>query len=202
MTLSHSPNIVRDGLILNIDPDNLKSYPGSGSSIKNLMDNSSHTLNGTYSKQNIGMRLTNTSTVATSNVSRLNISSYSSIRTISVWVNIISIPSGNGYVLDARNGIVNGYVWIGLVGTDWPFMYVNGGNKISASTTEAFAQGSWRFLTFESLSSFTDDVTMFARFSNNEGLNCIFGQILFYNKVLSSTEIKQNFNALRGRYGI
>ena len=197
----YKKQIVSNGLILNIDPDNPLSYPGSGSGIKNLIDNSSHTLNGTYSKQSIGIRLTNTSTNRLSNVSRLNISSYSSIRMISVWVYIHSSPATR-YLLDARSGSSGGYIYDPEYGPNWIAYYLNNGSRSTPSVANTFTTGVWKFLSVENSLSFTDDVTMFSRFSNNEGLDCTFGQILFYNKVLSQSEVSQNFDSSRSRYGL
>lgn len=202
MGVTYNPSIVKNGLILCLDPDNIKSYPGNGSNIINIIDNTNQTLNGTFSKSSVGIRLTNTSTTMTSNVSRLNISSYSSIRTIAFWLYMIDNPAGSTYVLDVRSGLANGYIWTGQVGTNWPTISVNGADKTTATTANSFVTGSWRFLTYESDVDFTDDVTMFSRFSNNEGMNCTFGEILFYSRVLTNSEINQNFNATRGRYGI
>jgi hypothetical protein len=39
MALSHSPQIVRDGLVLYLDAANIKSYPGTGTSWANLSSN-------------------------------------------------------------------------------------------------------------------------------------------------------------------
>lgn len=39
MALTHSPKIVRDGLVLHLDAANVKSYPGSGSTWKDLSKN-------------------------------------------------------------------------------------------------------------------------------------------------------------------
>jgi hypothetical protein len=201
MSLSHSPQIVRDSLILCVDPDNIRSYPGTGSSILNLVDGTSQTLNGTFSKPSLGIRLTNNTGNNFTNVSRLNINSYSSIRTISLWVNIID-NAVTRYVLDARNGLTNGWVYNASVGAAWPTMSINGQNKIAANVTDSLSAGAWKFLTYEASGNFTDDVNMFSRFSNNEGLDCTFGQILFYNRVLSNLEISKNFNATKGRYSL
>jgi hypothetical protein len=198
---SFGEQLVTEGLIVHIDPDISASYSGSGATMYNLINNQEQTLHGTFSKNSPGIRLTNTSGTATSNVSRLQVQAYSSIRMISVWLYNIGNPASN-YVLDARTGLSNGYVWSGQIGPDWPFMYVNNGSRISSTTSDTFATGSWRMLTFESGISFSDDVTMFARFSNNEGLNCFFGKILFYNKVLSQSEVTKNFNATRSLYGV
>jgi hypothetical protein len=202
MSLSHSPSIVTNGLILCLDPDNTKSYPGTGSSITNIIDGTNQTLNGTFSKSSLGIRLTNTNASLGSNVSRLNINTYSSIRTISLWVNIINFPAGGTYVLDARNGLTNGYLWYSGIGNTWINMSTNGQNKVATNLTDSFTTGSWRFLTYESNAFFTDNVTMFSRFTNDEGMNCTFGEILFYNRVLTNAEISQNFNALKSRYGL
>ena len=202
MSLVHSaPSIVTDGIILCLDPDNRRSYSGSGPSIANIVDGTNQTLNGAFSKPSLGIRLTNASGNISSNISRLNINSYASIRTISLWVNIID-NAVTRYVLDARNGLTNGFIYDGSIGTGWTNMSVNGENKKSANVADSLVTGSWRFLTYESSVNFTDDVTMFSRFSNDEGLNCTFGQILFYNKVLTNAEINQNYNALKWRYGL
>ena len=39
MALSHSPSIVIDGLVVHIDAGNIKSYPGSGTTLKDLSKN-------------------------------------------------------------------------------------------------------------------------------------------------------------------
>ena len=46
MALAHSPRIVRDSLILYVDAANSKSYPGSGTTWKDLSGSNHHlTLN-------------------------------------------------------------------------------------------------------------------------------------------------------------
>ena len=46
MGAAGGPNIVRDSLAIAYDTDSEKSYPGSGSSIKNLINNAYGTLGG------------------------------------------------------------------------------------------------------------------------------------------------------------
>ena len=60
MGLIHSPNIIRDGLMLHLDAANVKSYPGSGTLWKDLSGNGRHaTLRGTspasFDSQNKGV---------------------------------------------------------------------------------------------------------------------------------------------------
>ena len=47
MALAHSPHIVRDNLILYVDAGNVKSYPGSGTTWKDLSGKGNDTVNGT-----------------------------------------------------------------------------------------------------------------------------------------------------------
>ena len=56
MGLSHSPNIVTDGLVLCLDAANPRSYPGSGTSWLDLSGQGNNgTLNGpTFSNDNSG----------------------------------------------------------------------------------------------------------------------------------------------------
>ena len=39
MGTSYAPNIVKDGLVLNVDPANLRSYPRSGTDVTDLVNN-------------------------------------------------------------------------------------------------------------------------------------------------------------------
>jgi hypothetical protein len=57
MALSHSPQIVKDGLVLYLDAANIKSYPGTGSVITDLSGNANHgtLINGpTFTSTNLG----------------------------------------------------------------------------------------------------------------------------------------------------
>ena len=58
MGVSYNPKIVTNGLVFSIDANNTKSYSGSGSSITDLTkNNTTATLNGTYSFSSDGIRL-------------------------------------------------------------------------------------------------------------------------------------------------
>ena len=46
------------------------------------------------------------------------------------------------------------------------------------------------------------NMNLFSRFSDNEGLDVTFAVASIYNRVLSAEEIEQNFNALKGRFGL
>lgn len=196
-----SQQVIQNGLLVHIDPDISASYSGSGATIYNLVNNQAQTLYGSYSKPSIGIRLNNPSSDRLANTSRLQVQSYSGIRMISVWVYAHS-ANATRYLLDARTGSSGGYIYDGGYGPDWPYYYLNNGARSAPSVSDTFSTGVWKFITVEHTSSFTDDVTMFSRFSNDEAWDCTFGKILFYNTVLSQADITANFNATRSLYGI
>lgn len=208
MSLQHSPKIVTDGLVLALDTGNSKSYPGSGASIINLVDNTPQTLNGTYSYANGQIRLTNTSGTATSNTSYLKLTTLSNIRTVSIWYYQHSALSIARYLLDTRAGAATGYVYgtasgANDIGAIWSsgILYVNAiANPMLWSNIESV--GTWQNVTLIANSSATDDMNVFSNSSNNEALDVTFTQVSVYNRVLSSQEVLQNFNATRGRFGI
>ena len=201
-----SQDIVRDGLIVYIDTADILSYPGSGSTINNLIGGAPiGTLSGSFTWNSVArtMKLNNTSSTAISNISHLQLNSVSNIRTVSTWYFIHSNPALNSYLYDARNGFADGYVWQGQVGPTWTQSSLNGASRVTSNTTDIFnTLSTWRNVTLYNSAAGTDDITFFARFSNNEGMDASFGVILIYNKVLTDLENLQNFNFFRSRFGI
>jgi hypothetical protein len=59
-----------------------------------------------------------------------------------------------------------------------------------------------RFRGIVRTSQASDDITFFARVTNDEGMNYVFGPILVYNRAITEAENAQIFNRYRGRYGI
>ena len=66
-------------------------------------------------------------------------------------------------------------------------IYINSVNTDSKSTSLNVTDGAWYFA---------------SRAGGTEFLNCNIAQVSIYNKALTASEIQQNFNALRGRFGI
>ena len=218
MGTNYNPQIVTNGLVLCLDAANPKSYPGSGANLYNLVDGVAATLNGTYSAGTAAVgtsvsgmqtiRLTNSDLiVATNNISYIKTPSFTNITTVSIWFyqhtyNIIS-----RYILDGRTGGAGGWIYNGSIGSNWStgVTYVNGGASSGTpdwSNWGGDATGVWKNVTFIANTPFTDDINIFSRFTNTEGLDVTFGIILIYNRVLTQSENLQNFNSLRGRYNL
>ncbi|NBO62251.1 MAG: hypothetical protein EBU82_15085, partial [Flavobacteriia bacterium] len=200
------PAYVSDGILAHFDPAHSSSYSGSGTSMTSLVSGgATATFSGTYSSGTI--RLTNTSSTATSNTQYIQLAStnLTGVRTVSFWVKIESIQTLNRYLIDARS--TTGESWIlynqstGLyeVGTLWNggMLYVNNVPYTLNTTNidKVFATTGWKHVTLVTASSsFSSDIKLFSRYVLNEALDCSVGPIWVYNKVLSASENTQNYD--------
>ena len=228
MATYYNPRIVTNGLVLCLDAANTKSYPSTGTTWTDLSGNGNNgtLLNGptfssanggsiVYDGTNDGVRVTLPSTT----------SSYNTF-TYNAWIRIGS--SGTGFIyrtiIDQDNdtlffgtlvlGTPNSHTLVSYDPTwstnytlninQWynvalshingqPLLfYVNGvlvstsPNATTNHTTTYFGIGS----------GFPDANT------TNESWIGNIAQASIYNRALSAAEIQQNFNALRGRYGL
>jgi hypothetical protein len=174
----------------------------------NLFDMSgngvSASLNGTYSFANNAIRLVNNNATATNNISHIQIGNLTNITTVSLWYYVNAIPAIR-YLLDMRTGGDGGWIYSAGTGGNWASgtLYVNGGTAQSVIWENIEPSiNVWRNITVIANTSATDDINLFSRVSDNEGYDVTFGEVYIYNRVLSETENRENFNALRGRYGI
>jgi hypothetical protein len=226
MTIGYNPRIVTDGLVLCLDAANAKSYPGSGTQWKDLSGLGNHAtlVNGpTYSATNKGIFSFN----GTNNSAYVSVSPDvldNNPWTISIVCNISSAESGVG-----RQGWL---VWKGvnIQSSNKLFsMSVTGGKLEIAhwSNDTIFQNADIKFdqwgiysCTFDgslenvyidnalkgskttSLAIIPGDFNIGSRAGSSEFLNSGISNFVIYNRALTQAEITQNFNALRGRYGI
>lgn len=216
MSFHHSPKIVTDGLEFCFDPINSKSYSG-GSTIRDISGNNKNgTLNGTYSLTNIqGVRsLLFTST--SSPVSNLVQGNTINLRTISIWYNRRNTAGvGSNYLLDARTGMSNGYIWQGGFGPgaggwDVSTVYENGVdistgkvfNTLIGDSSGLLSADRWRNVTIVNNANYNCTIRFFSRYTDDEVVNVAISHITAYNRALSPTEVLQNYNALKGRFNL
>ena len=211
MGLFHSPKIITDGLSFSIDASNSKSYPGSGSSITDLTkNNTTATLNGTHSFSSEGIRITNNNSDRNSNVSHIQLGSVTNITTVSLWYKLESTSSNaTRYLLDMRTGGSTGWIYLYGAGSNWDSgsIYLNSKNLGTITSTNVAAAvtnnvGQFRNIVVIAATPATDDMNLFSSVSDNEGLDVTFAAASIYNRALSADEIAQNFQALRGRFGL
>jgi hypothetical protein len=221
MSVFGGPSNVTTGLVLALDAANPKSYPGSGTAWNDLsgLGNTGTLENSpTYSSSNGGSLLFNGTSqrVLCGNASNLQIT----VGTISVWFN-----ADNGNV--SYNGIITKQNAWGLFVKDNILVSYDWGNGAERSTGITVGNSSWNYaaMTFtESLGTPSNNAivylngvsvltTTIKNFNNavqvqvgDGNAGQYFGgniaQASVYNRVLSASEILQNFNAHRGRYGL
>ena len=230
MGLVHSPRIVTDGLVLALDAGNTKSYPGSGTTWTDLSGNGNNgtLVNSVGYNSSNGGSLTFDPTLNqyVSFTSESQTSLQSQQISLCCWIKQIpydnyyglfgwsSYGSGGGILLDISSPGATGYpnlqagngAWTTVnsninLGTSIGYVvgtydgsslkiYINGvlANSVNAAITIGY---SGRQLVLGRYG-----------FSNlNEYSGSIFTASI-YNRALTASEVQQNYNALRGRFGI
>ena len=225
--LAHSPKIVMDGLVLCLDAGNGRSYPGSGTTWSDLSGNGNHfQLQGSPSFDSIeGFTFVNgtTSTYAISS----SFSIPQTELTIEVWYKTSS-SSGTGIVSHATSNNDNQMLLFnpssvslyGPVGAkdsgvdtaDGVWHQVTRTSLRSSGLEELYLDGTKVYSsTLAAGTNFTTDGTFVIAqeqdsvgggFSASQAFGGQIANIKLYNRALSQDEIKQNFNALRGRFGL
>ena len=225
MGLAHSPRIVTDGLVLCLDAANTKSYPGSGTTWTDIsgkgydgtltngptfssnyggnivLDGSNDFVTGVHNSE---LNLRNDVTVecwfrrtgGTSNWVRIFGKGNSSNRTYGLWYHVNS-----NYFLYQRYGPSNINVmptisvvlneWYHMVGTSsgsTHTLYLNGVKVGTGSLSQTFHSSTdpYKVGSFDGSYHHIGDVS-----------NC-----RIYNRGLSEAEVKQNYNAHKGRFGL
>lgn len=227
MGLSHSPQIVTDGLIFCLDAGNKRSYPGSGTTWTNLILNNNPAFinNPTFSSANLGSFYLNGSnhfihpTYNLGNefsfLSWVNIPDVYNIQTIfanvqagtgtngfKIFVNsyntsnravLLEIGNGSsGFTVITNTGIISPNTWyqIGFTANknnSTLKIYVNGVNLASGTSGINYNTNAQLYLGYM--------ITQYPMQGNISNYS-------IYNRALTQQEVSQNFNALRGRYGI
>lgn len=208
------PSIVTDGLIVYLDATKSSSYPGSGTVWYDLSGNGNDaTLYSgvAYSASNGGaLVFDKVNDYAQGNLNP-NITVNSVFSTIT-WINASSVASGQH--LTNIKGISQFYVLSGKLGT-YAYGNVSGGTVYSngwymASMLRKVTGNSSLYLNDKevavgSLPSATLSTAYVIGNYVGGGSYYFGGKIavsMIYNRALSQSEIIQNFNALRGRYGV
>ena len=212
MATNYSPKIVTDELVLCLDAANPKSYPGTGTTWFDLSGNNN---NGTLSAETIG---TTSSGVMTFNGVNTTISIPSP-----------NLATSNCTVMGVAKRTVTGGRLISGGANNWLLGHWSSSSRvcyqlgwITASTgpndsayhiyasTANIAGDDYRF--YDSNVEYTtiptggsagpNGFTLGRYYAGTEFGTGEITQLLAYSRILSSEEMTQNFNALRGRYGI
>jgi hypothetical protein len=228
MGIAYNTSIVRDGLVLHLDAANVKSYSGSGTVWKDLSgnENNSTLANGVaYSSNNNGLL----SFDGVDDHADFFAPSLSTTTTVEMFVNLgtsyagkmffgwsrydVYTPSGHigyntansdCYGINATTvtalGLVNNLAhYVFEMRSDVSYtnnkIYINGVQQTLSQILSTEAAGNRIFNSGNGrIGGWRNDLNY------KMVMNCSLFRV--YNRALTATEISQNYNALRGRYGI
>jgi len=229
MAFAYSPKIVTEGLVFAVDAANKKSYPGSGTTWTDLAGSNNGTLtNGpTFDSGNGGSIVFDGSD---DYISFGNIGSFTSA-TFSCWVKsngsqadytglLISRPDATGIGINpGHSSDAIWYFWKGdTYGSNSGYLH-NSGLTLTTGDgwtmiTVTFDSSSGNVEFYKNTTAGTSDtynvstVTLSdTRIGEDEGLagrhlNGNIACFSVYNRALSPSEISQNYNALKSRFGL
>jgi hypothetical protein len=219
MSLGHGASVVRDGLVLHLDAANVKSYPGTGTTWSDLSGNVNNgtLVNGVgYGADNKGSMVFDgvNDYVVISNITTsksCSICLWFKDNTPNAWSDVFTFQTGadqtasrlekHGVVANQYNwynqGFVSGTVLFNHTGTQYDYIAMT----FNSTTATCYQNG---IQTAQTASSDFGTATLihFGKRLSGGYWKGNISNIKIYNRALTATEVKQNFEALRGRYGI
>lgn len=231
MGVAYNTSIVREGLILHLDAANVKSYPGSGATWSDMSGNANHfTLNGvdlveSPSKHfsfgdNEGDSIARSATDVIGGLNIFTVDMFMRIDTIQNEMAILSYATSaqNNEFLFFQNGQnlnvfergaayavafatsnynVGNFIQFSVVrNTSNHKIYVNGQYITQVTGTTATVTGGGAILFGQEQDS------VLGGFQTTQDFPGDISSVKIYDRALSDAEIRQNFEAIRGRYGI
>jgi hypothetical protein len=201
---------VKNGLIMHWDPANVNSYPGSGTAIYDLSGNGNHgTLyNGVgFSRVNGGVLtfdgvddyVRGGPNMYNSNYTLMGASRY-------VTINGRVIAATNNYLLGHWAGYTNdhyaeGWVYYNPAISDTNWSIYAGSGDIGNDSYQ-FYMNNTQLASNNGGSQGPAEIVLGCYGPGYEFSNAQVGPILLYNRVLTSVELNQNYNYLRGRFSL
>lgn len=226
MSLIRGTKTVTSGLILALDAADKNSYPGSGTTWRDL---SSNNRTGT---------LTNGPTFSASNLGNIafdGINQYASLgtftgfgtsnRTLCCWANSTATASSRRVVTFALDDSATDQPNSGIQLQNNTAAFFWGGTPYNGNITVGYTNGTWVFLTLTITSGqvgigyangvsvgtatstgvvATNPICYLGRYNANYGqyFQGRLSTFLVYNRVLSASEVLQNYNATKYRFGL
>ena len=217
------PDVVTDGLISYLDAGNPSSYPGSGTNWTNINGSSFNgtlTNGPTYNSSNLGNIVFDGSNDFVSFVGSTTVTT----ATFLMWIYRNGPQNNYSGLFYSRGTSVSGigfysttnnlsYTWNNAPNTynfnsgllvpnlQWSMCAVS----VSASNAVLYVGSSNGLLSSTNNISHSSSIINFLRIASDAFWSPFKGSVsnaMFYNRALSQTEIKQNFDAMKGRYGI
>jgi hypothetical protein len=209
-------NIVRDGLLMFVDAANINSYPGTGTTWYDISGNGNHMtmVNGvSFSKANSGIMMLD------------GTNDYIQLQSFNISTTNHTIIGASRYSGSARGRIFSSF------SNNWLMGHWNNNIKSYHADSwvyQSVISGTTEWLISTAVENYSSDLWTYycngAQIaSNNSGTNgpnglsfgnwrqggvgselstAEIGFFMVYNRILSIEEINQNYNALKGRFGL
>lgn len=216
--IAYYGNIVKDGLILDLDVAKRDSYPGTGTTWSDISGNARTGIltNGpTYSSANAGSIVFDgiNDRVTLNSPSGIN---YGNILTAFMWV---KLNNYNVVLAGHQSWNSGGYLFV-PESSNTLYTSINGGSPVNINGV-GILLGVWYHLVVvrnvTSIQWYKNGVSLGTNTSSNGDnivssigsyiwggfpLNGNIASVQIYNRALSASEILQNYNATKGRYGL
>tara|TARA_E500000305_G_C3967267_1_gene210170 strand:+ start:140 stop:778 length:639 start_codon:yes stop_codon:yes gene_type:complete len=212
MGLTHSPRIVTDNLVLALDAANTKSYGGSGTTWTDLSGKGNNgTINGATHTSGTGGYFTFDGSNDYVSFSSYSQPAYlsSSTFTWSVW--LYPVSNSNNPIIGNRGTDLN---FTKLTSNNFEYYSDNFGGAMTLNEWQniCITKNGTSFTYYKNGSSIATQTSSITKPSKpffiggdntaNEYSNHRISMAMVYTAALTASEVAQNFNALRGRYGI
>ena len=228
MSVIGGPDIITDGLVLHLDAADKKSYPGSGTT---WYDRSGNGNNGSL-VNGVGYVGTNGGSLVFDGTNDYgSISNSSSLRpptelTFSMWAKANSYTAGWVRLFGQNPYSQGGYlIFLETGGKLIRALHYPNGSEVRCNTGYSISTTQFTHITFtfkmgDAIRSYFNGVASTTAalssgtFSYNTSNPFLFGyagvnwfngniaQVKIYNRALTADEIKQNFNATKGRFNL
>jgi hypothetical protein len=227
-----NPPIVTDGLVLCLDAANPLSYPGSGTSWNDLsgQGNSGTLINGpTFNSSNGGSLVFDGADdyvsvqkqTAFVNVSQFTLMAWMKRRIVgskvvchqgaTLFVDVsMELWNDNKAYFEVGNGS-NQYAFVSNTSTSWQYlaMAFDGGQEGNSNRLKCYINGTLLNVSYNGVIPTTtgDPDTVFA-IGNTQGAGTSnfsdgnIAQVSIYNRALSASEVLQNYEATKTRFGL
>jgi len=213
--MQYGPKINTNGLILYLDAANVASYPGTGTTWTDLSGNNNNftlTNGTTYDSNNGGSLILDSSKPATR-----SIVSTSTTISMDVWFRVTTYAETTLFY--NGNGGLNGYGFaFGACGASTSTLFVFfGGISCNVVSQANIATNTWYNAVYTrttnsnilyingvsvSTSSFNPTAPGAATTTSIGGFNGNISIAKMYDRVLPATEILQNYNSTKSRFGL
>jgi len=227
MAFSYSPKIVTDGLVFAVDAANEKSYPGSGTTWTDLAGSNNGTLtNGpTFGSGNGGSIVFDGANDIMSTSITIKAASSTELQTFCSWLK--GTDPDNSFFGSSANSAGKFHLILNFQ-SDGQLRFAQsrygGGNPLTdeSNIVTVNANTDWNYACVVKTAQYTYDVyfnneliiedalkeaTLDADFALGQWWNgrvkpSQISNVSIYNRALTPTEITQNYNALKSRFGL